>query len=263
MNGLPQFWVWIYATLIGAAVGSFLNVCVYRWPAEQSVLRPRSRCPGCNEPIRWYDNIPILSYLILRGRCRNCGMRISAQYPAIELIVALIWLGAAVRFGFSVEALRSALLLTILLGIALTDAREMVIPDQFSLGGVAIGLLLAAVPGGFPFTRALVGALLGYTLLWAVKIAAEKALKKPALGVGDIHMMAMVGAFLGASGALVTIFLGSMFGLLIGVPITMMRGQTKVLGTYLPLGVFLALGAAVAHGWGDLLAGWYLNLLGV
>ena len=259
MSGLPNFWLWSYATLLGAAVGSFLNVCVYRWPAELSVTKPRSRCPSCEQPIKWYDNIPVISYLLLRGRCRNCGTPISAQYPAVELAVALIWLAAAIRFGASVEALRSALFLTILLGIALTDAKEMVIPDQFSLGGTLIGLLLAAVPGGFPFRDALIGALLGYGLLWAVKLAAEKLLKKPALGVGDIHMMAMVGAFLGPFGALITIFLGSFFGLVIGVPVTMLRGQLKMLGTYLPLGVFLALGAAVAHGWGELLLDWYLG----
>jgi leader peptidase (prepilin peptidase) / N-methyltransferase len=262
MNGLTGFWLWSYAALLGAAVGSFLNVCVYRWPAELSVMRPRSRCPNCEQPIKWYDNVPVVSYLILRGRCRNCGAPISAQYPAVELAVALIWLAAALRFGASVEALRSALFLTILLGIALTDAKEMVIPDQFSLGGTMIGLLLSAVPGGFPFREALIGALLGYGLLWVVKLGAEKLLKKPALGVGDIHMMAMVGAFLGPFGALITIFLGSLFGLVIGVPVTMMRGQLKMLGTYLPLGVFLALGAAVAHGWGELLLDWYLGTFG-
>ena len=263
MMGLPASWGWIYATLIGACVGSFLNVCVYRWPAELSVLKPRSRCPRCEQFIHWYDNIPIFSYLILRGRCRNCGERISAQYPAIELIVALIWLGAALRLGMTVEALRSAIFLTLLLGIALTDAREMVIPDQFSLGGTVLGLILAAVPGGFAFKDALLGALLGYVLLWAVKLAAEKALRKPALGVGDIHMMAMVGAFLGPVGAIVTIFLGSLLGLVIGVPFSIVRGQMRVLGTYLPLGVFLALGAAIAHGWGDLLMHAYMKALGM
>ncbi|HUP90133.1 MAG TPA: prepilin peptidase, partial [Longimicrobiales bacterium] len=209
MNGI----VWAYAAFVGACLGSFLNVCVLRWPAEQSVLRPASRCPGCNQPIRWFDNIPIVSYLVLRGRCRNCATGISAQYPAVELAVALIWLGAAVRLGMSVEAVRSAIFLTLLLGIALTDAREMVIPDQFSLGGTFIGLALAAVPGGFSFTKAIIGAVLGYVLLWGVKLGAEKALKKPALGIGDIHMMAMVGAFLGPAGALVTVFLGSLAGL--------------------------------------------------
>ncbi|MGQ0815292.1 MAG: prepilin peptidase [Gemmatimonadota bacterium] len=264
MMDLPAYWYWIYAALLGAALGSFLNVCVYRWPAEQSVLRPRSRCPSCEQPIRWYDNIPILSYLILRGRCRNCGTGISAQYPFIELVVSLIWLAAVLRFGPSVEAARSAIFLTLLVGIALTDARAMVIPDQFTVAGAAIGLVLAAVPGSdISFLEALLGALLGYALLWAVKLAAEKVLKKPALGVGDIHMMAMVGAFLGPVGAMVTIFLGSLLGLIIGVPFTLVRGQGKVLGTYLPLGVFLALGAAISHAWGDLVIGWYTGLLGM
>lgn len=263
MTASLEYWLWVYAALIGAAVGSFLNVCVYRWPAEQSVLKPRSRCPSCERPIEWYDNIPIFSYLILRGRCRNCGAQISAQYPAVELLVSLIWLGAAIRLGATVEALHSAVLLTLLLGIALTDAKEMVIPDQFTVVGAGIGLALAAFPGGLPFMKSLLGALLGYVLLWGVKLGAEKALKKPALGVGDIHMMAMVGAFLGPAGAIVTIFLGSLLGLVIGVPVSVIRGQMKLLGTYLPLGVFLALGAAVAHFWGEPLIGWYTSLLGV
>jgi leader peptidase (prepilin peptidase) / N-methyltransferase len=263
MMGLPEFWIWIYAAFIGAALGSFLNVCVHRWPAEQSVLRPRSRCPSCEQPILWYDNIPVISYLILRGRCRNCGASISAQYPAVELIVSMIWLGAALRFGASVEALHSATFLTLLLGIALTDASEMVIPDQFTVVGAAIGLALAAVPGGMPFTSSLIGAVLGYVLLWGVKLGAEKLLKKPALGVGDIHMMAMVGAFLGPTGAMVTIFLGSVLGIFVGVPYTLIRGGGKLIGTYLPLGVFLAMGGAIAHLWGTLLANWYLGILGV
>ena len=260
---MPEYWYWIYAALLGAALGSFLNVCVYRWPAEQSVLKPRSRCPSCEQPIRWYDNIPIASYLLLGGRCRHCRAAISAQYPFVELVVSLIWLGAVIRFGPSVEAARSAIFLTLLLGIALTDAREMVIPDQFTIIGAAVGLCLALVPGGMDFFDAALGAFLGYVLLWAVKLGAEKLLRKPALGIGDIHMMAMVGAFLGATGAMVTIFLGSLLGLVIGVPYTLIRGQQQVIGTYLPLGVFLAMGAAIAHGWGALIVGWYTGLLGM
>lgn len=248
----------IYAGVIGAAIGSFLNVCIYRWPAEQSVIRPRSRCPGCERAIAWYDNIPILSWVMLRGRCRHCGTRISAQYPIIETATALIWIGSAAVHGPTVEALRAALFLTILLGIAMTDAREMVIPDQFSLGGTALGLLLAALPDGFPFLRALLGAAVGYVLLWGVKLGAEKALRKPALGVGDIHMMAMVGAFTGVSGALLTVFLGSVLGLVIGVPYSWVRGRLTALNTYLPLGVFLAMGAAVTYVYGDAIVAWYV-----
>ncbi len=249
----------IYAGVIGAAIGSFLNVCIYRWPAEQSVIRPRSRCPGCERAIAWYDNIPILSWVLLRGRCRHCATSISAQYPIIEAATALIWIGSVAAHGPTLEALRAALFLTLLLGIAMTDAREMVIPDQFSLGGTAIGLILAAFPEGFPFMRALLGALTGYVLLWGVKLGAEKALGKPALGVGDIHMMAMIGAFTGIAGALLTVFLGSVFGLLIGVPYTWLRGRLTAMNTYLPLGVFLAMGAAVTYVFGDAIIGWYVE----
>jgi leader peptidase (prepilin peptidase)/N-methyltransferase len=261
---MPDYVVWIYAFVLGAIVGSFLNVCIYRWPAEQSVIRPRSRCPTCDHTLAWYDNIPIASWLVLRGRCRNCAAPISAQYPIIELAVALIWTAAALRFGVSFEALASALFLTIVLGIALTDARSMVIPDQFSLGGTAIGLALAAAPGGISFRSALAGAAGSYIALWAIKLAAEKILKKPALGVGDIHMMAMVGAFLGPGGAVLTVLLGSVLGLAIGVPIVMRRRGLERMGTYLPLGTFLALGGAIAHAWGTQIINWYVSrVLGI
>lgn len=256
---MPESLVWVFAFLVGANVGSFLNVCIYRWPAEQSVVRPRSRCPSCGAGIAWYDNVPVLSYLILRGRCRSCGAPISVQYPVIELATGLVWLAAVVRFGPSIEAAHSAFFLTLLLGIAMTDAREMVIPDQFSLGGTAIGLGLAAAPGGMPILDAVLGAATGYLLFWAVKLAAEKLFRKPALGVGDIHMMAMVGAFLGVGGALLTIMLGSLLGLLVGVPLLARKDGLKPLGSYMPLGTFLALGAAVAHGWGPVIIDWYLG----
>ena len=261
MTAIPRLVVLVYAAALGAVVGSFLNVCVHRWPAGESVVHPRSRCPGCGAGIAWYDNIPVLSWILLRGRCRSCGAGISIQYPLIELASAALWLAAAFRFGPSVEALRMAVFLTILLGIALTNARHMVIPDQLSLGGMVLGLGFAALPGGYPFLHALAGAAFGYLFLWAVKLAAEKALRKPALGVGDIHMMAMVGAFVGISGMLLTVLLGSVLGLVIGVPLTWWRGRLTLLGTYLPLGTFLAVGAALTYTWGDTMIAWYLRTM--
>jgi len=258
---LPGWYLPLVAGLFGAALGSFLNVCVYRWPAEQSVLRPRSRCGGCGAPIAWYDNVPVLSWLVLRARCRHCGNRISVQYPLVELGVAAVWALAAWHAGPTVEALRLASFLTILLGIALTDARDMVIPDQFTLPGTVLGLMLAGVPGGLTFGWALLGAVLGYLLLWSVKLAAEKVLRKEALGVGDIHMMAMVGAFTGPPGVVLTLFLGSVLGLLLGVPVMWVRGRLAPLQSYLPLGVFLALAGAVTMLWGAALVEWYLRAL--
>jgi leader peptidase (prepilin peptidase)/N-methyltransferase len=249
----------IVAAVFGAVIGSFLNVCIYRWPAEQSVVRPRSRCPSCGTPVAWYDNVPVVSWLLLRGACRTCGTRISVQYPVIEAATALLWLSAALRFGPTLDALHSALFLTIILGIAMTDAREMVIPDQFSLGGTAIGLLLAAIPGGMPFMTSFVGALGSYVALWLIKLGAEKMFRKPALGVGDIHMMAMVGAFLGLAGAALTVLLGSVLGLVIGLPYLWRRHQLQAMGSYLPLGTFLAMGAAIAHAWGAPIMDWYIT----
>ncbi|HEX6940803.1 MAG TPA: prepilin peptidase, partial [Longimicrobiales bacterium] len=221
---MPDTLIRTYAALVGAAIGSFLNVCIYRWPAGESVVSPRSRCPSCGSAIAWYDNIPVASWLLLRGRCRSCRAAISPQYPLIELATALLWLAAAVRFGASIEALRAATFLTLLLGIAMTDAKEMVIPDQFSLGGAALGLAFAGAPGGFPLLDAAIGAVVGYALMWIVSWGGEKLFRKPALGLGDVHMMAMVGAFLGLDGALLTVLLGSLLGLAIGVPILWRRG---------------------------------------
>jgi leader peptidase (prepilin peptidase)/N-methyltransferase len=256
---MPDALVWVYAFVVGAIVGSFLNVCILRWPAEQSVIRPRSRCPRCGHTLAWYDNIPILSWILLRGRCRNCAEPISVQYPVIELATALIWTAAVIRAGPTVEAMSAAIFLTLVLGIAITDARDMVIPDQFSLGGTAIGLLLAALPGGISFVTSIAAAAGGYVALWIVKLVAEKAFRKPALGVGDIHMMAMVGAFLGPAGAIITVFLGAFMGLIIGVPLMFRKSELRPMGTYLPLGTFLAMGGAIAQAWGPQIAGWYVT----
>lgn len=258
---MPTALLYGYAALLGALIGSFLNVCVHRWPLGESVIRPRSRCAVCRSPVAWYDNVPIVSWIVLRGRCRTCGTRISVQYPVVEAATALIWLAAAVRFGSGVDALHAAIFLTLLLGIALTDARHMLIPDQFTIVGAAIGLVLALLGGPVGFRAALVGAAAGFVVLWAVKLLAEAVLKKPALGVGDIHMIAMVGAFLGVGGMLLTIMLGSILGLFIGVPLLLVRGRLKAMQTYLPLGTFLALGAAVAHAWGVALIDAYMRFV--
>lgn len=242
----------LVAGVFGLAVGSFLNVCSLRWPVDESVVAPGSRCPACGASIRWYDNVPIASWLLLRGRCRSCGRRISLQYPLVELATALLWAAAFARFGPSFEGFRSALFLTLLFGIALSDARFYVIPDQFSLGGLALGVLLALGPGGPTIRQALTGAALGYGLLWLVRAVGEKAFGREAMGGGDVKMMAMVGAFLAPAGVLMTLFLGALLGSVIFGPISYRTGKL------VPFGIFLALGAVIVHGWGDLLLAWYV-----
>ncbi|MDE2944501.1 MAG: prepilin peptidase [Gemmatimonadota bacterium] len=241
------------AVLLGAAVGSFLNVCITRMPTGDSVLRPRSRCPSCHAPIRWRDNLPVLSWIFLRARCRDCGGRISWRYPAIELAAALAWGGMAWLYGASVAALTGAVLFTLLLAIAVIDARHYVIPDTLSLGGCAAGLALSALPGSTPPLAAITGAVLGFGLLQLVGWLGEKALRKPALGGGDVKMMAMVGAFLGPGGALLTIFLGALAGSLVYGPVSLRTGRP------VPFGTFLALGATVAFLFGEPLFDWYLR----
>ena len=257
MLPMPDWLLWTYATLVGACVGSFLNVCVYRLPENLSVVTPRSRCPGCATPISWRDNIPVVGWLLLRGKCRTCGIPISIQYPLVELVVASIWLAAAVRHGFTWQALAVAVFFTLLLGIALTDLRTYIIPDEFTIGGALFGLAIAAAPGGITLGQSLLGTVVGFSFLYLAAVLGEWWLKKPAMGGGDIKMMAMVGAFLGPIGTVLTIFLGALAGTLVFLPISIRTGKL------VPFGIFLALGAAITEGWGDLLLTWYrVNFLG-
>ncbi|MXW67578.1 MAG: prepilin peptidase [Gemmatimonadales bacterium] len=239
--------------MLGAALGSFLNVCITRMPAGDSVLRPRSRCPACRATIRWRDNLPVLSWIFLRAKCRDCGGRIPVRYPAIELATALGWAGMAWLYGTSVAALTGAVLFTLLLAIAVIDARHYIIPDALSLGGCAAGLALSALPGSTPPLAAVAGAVLGFGLLHVVGWLGEKAFRKPALGGGDVKMMAMVGAFLGPGGALLTIFLGALAGSLVYGPVSLRTGKP------VPFGTFLALGAAISFLFGDTLFDEYLR----
>lgn len=247
----------VYAGVVGACVGSFLNVCVHRWPEDKSVVSPPSACPACGARIKWYDNVPVLGWLWLRGKCRACGNRISIQYPLVELFTALLWVMAVWRFGPSWQALATALFFTILLGIALSDAATYIIPDQFTIGGTVLGLALSFAPGGLDPLQAIMGAAAGFVLLWLVAVLGEWAFKKEAMGGGDIKMMAMVGAFLGPVGVLLTVFLGALFGSLIFGPISMKTGKL------VPFGIFLALGAAITELFGHAMIDWYVrNFLG-
>jgi len=254
MGGDPMLAV--MAGLFGLLFGSFLNVCILRLPNDQSVVSPPSRCPGCGNRIAWYDNVPVLSWILLRGRCRQCGQRISFQYPLIELVTGLVWGGMVFSQGPGLVAIRGAILFTILLGIAMTDARQYIIPDEFSIGGLAAGLLLS-LPGGFEsIGQALLGAAVGFSVLWAVGEAGRRLFKEEAMGGGDIKMMAMVGAFVGWQGVLLTIFLGALLGTLVFVPLAAI-GRKKLV----PFGVFLALGAAATYLVGPAILDWYRQYL--
>ena len=255
MSGAP---LTVLAAVMGVSLGSFLNVCVARWPAGQSVMRPRSGCWSCRAPLRWFENIPVLGYLIVRGRCSRCGVRVSVQYPLVEVATGLIWAGMAATWGVHPEALRGGLFLTILLGIAITDARTYIIPDQLSVGGAVAGLALAPLAGGPDLTGAVLGAALGFGLLWGTAAVGKIVLGKDALGGGDVKMMAMAGAFLGPAGVLLTLFGGSLLGALVFAPISLRTGKL------VPFGIFLSVGAGVAYTWGDAIVAWYAgSILGL
>ena len=249
---------WIVSLIAGAfglTIGSFLNVCTLRWPQDESVVFPGSHCTSCGTDIHWYDNIPVLSWLFLKGRCRTCKERISIQYPLVELTTGLVWAGVFAYGGLSGEAFRGAVFLTILFGISLSDARFYIIPDEFSLGGLAVGAAFAFVPGGIAPLQALIGAGVGFAVLRGVAVAGKWMFKKDAMGGGDVKMMAMIGAFLGWPGVLLTIFLGSLLGSVIFGPISFKTGKL------VPFGIFLAAGAAVTYGWGDLIIEWYVTAI--
>ena len=273
----------VFAFTLGALIGSFLNVCVARWPREQSVLRPRSRCPRCGHQLSWFENIPLVSWLVLRARCRCCDEAISIQYPLVELAVALAWLAAYSQFGATFTALRVAVFFTILLGIAITDVQHYLIPDGFTVFGL-FWVLASSLYGEFlleqkPFVgpyEALIGACAGAGLVAIVGWLGEAALKKEAMGMGDVTLMAFAGAALGPTRAIVTVFLGALLGaitfLAVVYPVSRVRQsayreQTELaLGSghsfeapLVPFGVFLAPAALVTLLWGNDVLAWLLR----
>ncbi|HET7583574.1 MAG TPA: prepilin peptidase [Gemmatimonadaceae bacterium] len=262
-----------FAFLVGAVFGSFLNVCVARWPKEQSVVRPPSRCPHCDRPIRWYENVPLASWLALRGRCRGCARAISIMYPLVELTVAIGWAAAVAAFGPTLTALRVAVFGTILFGVVLTDALHYVIPDGFTAFGLVVGLIGATVAAfthaASPFAGlydALIGACVGAGAIAISGWLGEMAFKKEAMGFGDVTLMAMIGAHIGPGRTLLTVFLGALIGAIVFLaavyPIGWLRSRKRGEEFSLPLvpfGVFLAPAGLVALLWGQRVIDWYLH----
>lgn len=280
----------ILAAFVGACIGSFLNVCISRWPRGLSVVRPRSRCPRCGHEIAWFENVPVVSWLALRGRCRGCGLPISPVYPAVEIATALLWLFAFWRYADApFVALRVAVFATILLGIAVTDLQTHTIPDEFTVPGFAWTLLTPlvglAVGDTGPFARpydALVGACVGAGIIAITGWLGEWALKREAMGFGDVTLMAVVGAAVGPGRALLTMFVGAALGsvayLAVVYPVRALRLRRAVGGPAgrlpdpsddadapsaeeVPFGVFLAPAALLTLLWGYDLTAWYLAFI--
>ncbi len=239
---MPTWLVLSAVAAYGLVIGSFLNVVIYRLPRGLSLVRPRSHCPSCNAPIAWYDNIPLLSFVLLAGRCRHCRSPIPLRYPLVEAATAALLLAVANRFAFGGEAVAAAVLVLLLLPLAVIDLEHHLLPDWLTLPGLAAGLLVATVGGLVTVVDAVLGAFLGAAIPLAVMVAYRLVRGVEGMGLGDVKLLAMIGAFLGVRGALLTLCLAACAGALVGLGLVLAgRGRAD---TELPFGTFLA-GAAL------------------
>ena len=245
------------AALFGLMIGSFLNVCIARIPAGESIASPSSRCPRCKTAIRWYDNLPVLSYLLLGGKCRSCRQPISARYPAVELITAVAFAIQAFYVGDDFVLLASRLIFTAILIVLFgTDYDVQRLPNVLTLPGLVIGLAFSVVqPPGL--RDAVIGALLGAGILQGIRLAWYALRGVEGMGFGDVKMLAMVGAFLGWRNVIVVLFFSSLAGAVVGIVLTVTGRQA--MSTKLPFGTFMAVAAFAASLYGERLAAWYLS----
>jgi len=268
----------VFAFILGSIIGSFLNVCIYRIPEGKSLVTPASHCPRCGEPIRWFDNIPIFGWLLLRGRCRYCRGLISFRYPLIEFMVGLLYVSIYVHFVFLNEVLFYWVLSSLLVVISFVDLDYFVIPNRITLPGICAGVVLGPVLGVYLLTDLLLGLFIGGAVLYSVASAYEvyllfrgqidfaefrhclSTMSFHGLGGGDVKLLAMLGAFLGWQAVMPIVFMASLSGTVVALPRYIM-GRGSV-GHAIPFGPFLSLGALLyLFFWADLLS-WYVSLWG-
>lgn len=278
---IPPPFNYIFAGVLGAIIGSFLNVVIHRLPLEDSIVFPTSRCPSCGAVIAFYDNVPVLSYLLLRGRCRSCETPISARYPAVELMTALLFVAVTWRVGLTPVLPFDLVFVSALIALVFIDAEHMILPNAITYPGIVFALVArVAIPYllGSPhfddlpglmqgmlsdmpiwaasLIGALIGALAGGGSLWLMGWTWERLRGVEAMGLGDVKMMFMVGAYLGWRLTIVTIFLGVLSGSLIGVALMVRQGK-KDMQMLLPFGVFLGIGSIIALLIGPQIVEWY------
>ncbi len=258
----------VFIFILGSIVGSFLNVCIYRMPKEESVIKPRSHCPKCKKPIPWYDNIPFISYIILRGKCRFCKQRIPFRYFLVELITASAFLGLYIYYGLGFNFIFYTLLTCLLIIATFVDIAHRIIPDEITLGGIVVGFLFNVVysfiqhPASsiqHPILNSLLGILIGGLIIYltgkAFDLVYFRLLKKgpvdgetESMGGGDVKLLAMIGAFLGWKAAVLTFFLAPFFGAIVGLTNLIIKKQHTI-----PYGPFLSLAAFISLFWTDVI----------
>lgn len=275
----PPWLIGMFVFIFGLLQGSFLNVCILRLPAGKSIVLPASACTSCGAPIRAYDNIPVLSYLILGGKCRNCHSRISAMYPLVELLTAVLFLACYLAFGLTVDALKWATFSAILIVLVFTDIRERLLPDAVNFTGFAFALVFSLFtrpedgtahwiaerifdyPPPTPvlsLVDALLGAAVGAGVLWFISEAYFRLRGREGMGLGDVKMMLMAGAFLGLKRTILTLLAGSLLGSVLGLAVILVRRKDR--DYELPFGSFLGIAALLVVFFGTPLVNWYQSL---
>jgi leader peptidase (prepilin peptidase)/N-methyltransferase len=239
----------IMIALIGAAIGSFLNVCIRRIPAGESLVLPASHCPKCNYSIKFYDNIPIISYVLLGGKCRNCRTGISLQYPLVELLTAVMALLLFWKFGLNLKLFISFLFTCSLIVITFVDLEHQIIPDVITLPGIPIFFLMAVFAMGIPWLDAALGLLIGGGILYVIALGYELLRKTEGMGGGDIKLLAMLGAFYGWKSLFFILFVSSFLGAIVGLTVMLIKG--KDMKYAVPFGPFLSLAAVSYIFFGD------------
>ena len=242
---------------LGLLVGSFLNVCIYRLPRRESIAWPGSHCPACTRPLAWYENVPVIAWLLLRGRCRTCGAGISMVYPLVELTTGLVFAGGVVLYLLTPLLAVRLLFACAMIVLFMIDLRHRILPNVITLPGIAAGLVFSVfLPPGWQ--AAVIGAVAGGGALFVIAEVYYRIRKVDGLGMGDVKMLAMIGAFLGWQLTLVTLMLASFWGSIVGV--SLIAAGRRDMQAALPFGTFLAVGAIVAAVYGDALLTWYIAL---
>jgi leader peptidase (prepilin peptidase)/N-methyltransferase len=252
-----EWYVLTGAFILGAVMGSFLNVVIHRLPLGQSVVRPRSRCPQCATRVRWFDNVPVVSWIVLRGRCRQCGWRIPVNYPVVELLSAIAAAGIVWRYGFTLQAAWIYTFVAVMLAITIIDWAHQIIPDALSLGGVVLGWAGAAICLDVGLVQSLVGSLVGAGVILLIAGLYKSIRKVHGMGGGDVKLMAMIGAFLGWEMVFPVLFVAALFGSLYGVYLVRSGGHGK---TAVAFGSFLAPSACLMLFAGERLLHLYLGI---